>query len=113
LPASALVVNGELALTFFPGEFFVQYQLEMKQTSPVPTTLLCGYADEFHLYFPTVKDAAIGGYGGSSATYVGLGAADRMLAEAQVLVGRLTGQLRDAPAEADFELTDYPPPALG
>lgn len=111
LPASALVVNGELALAFFPGEFFVQFQLEMKQTTPVPTTLLCGYADEFHLYFPTVKDAAVGGYGGSSATYVGLGAGDRMVAEAQILVGRLTGQLRDAPAEADFELTDYPPPA--
>jgi hypothetical protein len=35
----------------------------------VRDTLLVGYTNGYHAYFPTIRDAAAGGYGGKTATY--------------------------------------------
>jgi hypothetical protein len=109
VPLAVLLVNNTLALAFVPGEFFTRHQLALKENSPVPDTFLCGYANDFHLYFPPVRDAALGGYGGSVATYVGLGAAETLLTQACIEVGRLSGQLRPQPIPEDFQLVDYDP----
>jgi len=44
----------------------------------VPNTLLCGYTGDYFAYFPTVRDAVAGGYGGTAASFVGLGAGGRL-----------------------------------
>ena len=105
VPVSVLVLNGQLALLGMPGEIFVQYQLALKQNSLVKNTLLCGYTNGFYLYFPTIPDAAAGGYGGLEATLVGLGAADKLLAEGQAEIGRLTGKFHALCSDEDF--TEY------
>lgn len=109
VPLSVLVVNDDLALAFMPGELFVQYQLDLKSQSPVQRTLLVGYANDFHIYFPTIKDAAAGGYGAATATYVGLGAGDKLITRAMIAAGELTGRLRPVCTPEDFQLTEYEP----
>jgi len=102
VPASVLVLNGELALLGMPGEIFVQYQLALKQNSLVKHSLLCGYTNGFYLYFPTIYDAAAGGYGGLEATMVGLGAADKLLAEGQAQIGRIAGKFHELCSDERF-----------
>lgn len=106
VPLGVLTVNDAIAFAFVPGEFFVQYQLELKAMSPLRNTLLCGYANDFHAYFPTIRDAAAGGYGGLMATYVGVGAGDKLIMEACAEIGRQTGALKDIYLPEDFELIE-------
>ena len=94
VPMTTLLLNHEHGFAFTPGELFSQHQLDLKHRSPLSGALLCGYSDDFHLYFPTIRDAAAGGYGGSSATYVGLGAGEKLVAEAMMDLGRMTGRLK-------------------
>jgi len=106
VPLSVLLLNGSLALCLMPGEFFVQLQRDLKTHSPLPDTFLCGYANDFHAYFPTVRDAAIGGYGGNVATYVGVGAGEKLVTRAAVLVGEMTGQLGKLKGPEDLALLE-------
>jgi hypothetical protein len=107
VPLAVLLINGDLALAFVPGELFVQYQLDLKSHSPIRNTLLVGYANDFHIYFPTIKGAAAGGYGGNTATYVGLGAGDKLVMHAQIAAGELAEKLRPFCTPEDFELQEY------
>jgi len=109
VPLSVLVINREAALAFMPGELFVQYQLDLKSHSPIRRTLLVGYANDYHTYFPTIKDAAAGGYGGTSATYVGAGAGDKLVMGATIAAGELTGKLRPVCTPEDFQLSEFEP----
>jgi neutral ceramidase len=104
---TALVINSEVALVGMPGEIFVQFQTALKQQSPLPHTLLVGYTNGYHAYFPTIRDAAAGGYGGKTATYVEPGAGERLTNEALVTLFKLADQLHDVPREQDFKLLDY------
>ncbi len=104
---TTLVVDEDLALVGFPGEFFVQFQTLLKEQSPFPNTFFVGYTNGYHAYFPTIRDAAAGGYGGKTATYVEPGAGERMTNEALVTLYKLRGQLHDVPRAEDFKLLEY------
>ena len=106
VPLGVLVINNQIALPCLPGEFFVQFQRDMKERSPLPNTFLCGYTNEFHIYFPTIKDAAIGGYGASTATYVAVGAGEKVVNRALVMVGEMTGQFRPLRGPEDFQIKE-------
>ena len=106
---STLLIDGALALSFVPGELFVQFQLDLKSRSPLPAAFLCGYADDFYLYFPTIKDAAIGGYGASATTFVGVGAGEKLVQQAALQTGRLAGMFPSTPRPEDLILHEYPP----
>jgi len=106
VPLGVVVLNGNLGFVGIPGEVFVHYQLELKTISPLPDTFLCGYANDYHAYFPTVRDAAAGGYGGTVASYVGLGAADKLISEGAIAVGRLAGRLRPCCTPENFVILD-------
>jgi len=93
VPLSVVTLGRELALAGMPGEVFIQFQLDLKENSPISRTLLCGYVNGYYAYFPTVKDAAAGGYGGTVATFVGPGAGERLTTEAKVAIARLMGNL--------------------
>ncbi len=106
VPLAVLVINDDIALACMPGEVFVQYQLDLKSHSPLPKTLLVGYSNDFYAYFPTIKDAAAGGYGGTVATYVGVGAGDKLVARSQIAVGELTNKLRAFCKPEDLQLLE-------
>lgn len=128
VPLSVLIINGEVSLAFVPGELFTRHQLDLKRFAPVwPTlpvayqggdpgialelanrrrALLVGYSNDFHIYFPTILDAAAGGYGGVAATYVGLGAGEKLVLQAQAEIGKLTGKLKNFCSPEDFQVVD-------
>ena len=104
---TTLVVDDRLALVGMPGEIFVQFQTQLKQESPIPTTLLVGYTNGYHAYFPTIRDAAAGGYGGKTATYVEAGAGERLTDLALITLYKMDDQLHDVPRAEDFRLLEY------
>jgi hypothetical protein len=106
VPLSVIVLNGDVAFVGMPGEIFVQYQIALKDSSVLRDSFLCGYANGYYAYFPTVRDAAAGGYGGTMASFVGLGAGDRLLLEAQVEIARLCGKTRQTCSGEDFVLLE-------
>jgi neutral ceramidase len=104
---TTLLLNGRLALVGMPGEIFVQFQTALKTGSPVADTFLVGYTNGYHGYFPTLRDAAAGGYGGKTATYVEPGAGERMTDLALITLYKMTGKLHDVPRSEDFQLLEY------
>ncbi len=104
---TTLLVNGDLALVGMPGEIFVQFQTAIKARSPVANTFLVGYTNGFYGYFPTIRDAAAGGYGGKTATYVEPGAGERLTDDALITLYHMTDQLHDVPRIEDFKLLEY------
>jgi hypothetical protein len=104
---TVLVIDGDLALVGMPGEIFVDFQTVIKTTSPVPDSFLVGYTNGYHAYFPTLRDAAAGGYGGKTATYVEPGAGERLTNEGLIAVYKMTDQLHDTPRPEDFKLLEY------
>jgi len=102
VPLGVLTLNGEVALAFMPGELFVDFQLDLKRRSPLPDTFLCGYANAFHLYFPTVRDITYGGYGAATVSYVGVGAGERLVTRTTSLIGEMTGAIGPLRGPEDF-----------
>jgi hypothetical protein len=56
------IAIGELALLGLEGEIFVGYQLDLESRSPLPATVLCGYANGCVGYVPTAAEFTRGGY---------------------------------------------------
>lgn len=106
VPLGVLVLNGALALAFMPGEFFVEHQLDLKRRAPLRDAFLCGYANEYHAYFPTLRDVAYGGYGAAVMSYVGLGAGEALVTRAALRMGQLSGRLRGFQGPEDFAVPD-------
>jgi hypothetical protein len=101
LPVTTLLIGGEYAFVTMPGEPFVDFQMQLRARSPLPFTFLLGYTDGGYLYFPTIAAAVRGGYGASSATYVEVGAGERMLYTGLRSIYELLGRLKDQPAQGD------------
>jgi neutral ceramidase len=104
---TTVLVDGNLALVGMPGEIFVQFQTALKTRSPVADSFLVGYTNGYHAYFPTIRDAAAGGYGGKTATYVEPGAGERLTDQALITLYKMTGALHDVPRAEDFKLLEY------
>jgi neutral ceramidase len=104
---TTLVIDGDLALVGMPGEIFVQFQTAIKTRSPVANSFLVGYTQGYYAYFPTLRDAAAGGYGGKTATYVEPGAGERMTDEGLITLYKMTDRLHDVPRVEDFKLLEY------
>jgi neutral ceramidase len=104
---TTLLIDGDLALVGMPGEIFVQFQTAIKTRSPVANSFLVGYTNGFYGYFPTIRDAAAGGYGGKTATYVEPGAGERLTDEALITLYKMTDHLHDLPRAEDFKLIEY------
>jgi hypothetical protein len=60
---------GELALIGIPGEYFVEFGLQIKQRSPFPYTFVIELANGYKGYIPTEEAFRAGAYEGSSARY--------------------------------------------
>lgn len=96
---STVLLGSSLGLAFFPGEFFVEHGLRLRDASRtlVPHVLFVGYTNGELGYFPTIEAAAQGGYGATEGTLVEVGAGERLVDRALVDLLELAGKLRPLP----------------
>lgn len=98
LPVTTVLINKRIALIGVPGEAFVEFQINWLDRCPVRDCFFLGYANGYFGYFPSIRAAAEGGYGASSATtWVEVGAGERMVNEAVVKLYEMLGRLGDVP----------------
>ncbi len=94
---ATLLFGPSVAIAMFPGEFFVEHGLQLKQQSMVRHTLFVGYANGHAGYFPTIRAAAEGGYGADSSTIVELGAGEHLVNRALINLHFQAGKLSALP----------------
>lgn len=100
LPVTTVLINRSVAILCMPGEPFVEYQIVWHQRSPVRDALFLGYANGYNGYFPTIRSATLGGYGaGNPATWVEVGAGDRMIDVGVTRINWMLGRLRELPED--------------
>ncbi|MBN2290768.1 MAG: hypothetical protein JXQ83_15645 [Candidatus Glassbacteria bacterium] len=100
LPLSVVLITPEIGFVGLPGEFFVEYQQELRKRSPVAFLLVCGYTNGSFGYFPDIASAAAGGYGANDyATYAAVGTGEHLVVEALVDLQEMLGELRPVPAD--------------
>src|SRR5438093_5876193 len=100
LPVTTVLINRRIAILCIPGEPFVEYQITWRQRSPVHDALLVGYANGYNGYFPTIRSATLGGYGaGNPATWVEVGAGDRMIDTGVTRINWMLGRLHELPED--------------
>ena len=94
---TTVTLGKDLAIVGVPGEFFVEHGLSLKARSVIPNTFLFGYCNGSLAYFPTINAAWQGGYGGSEATIVEVGAGEKFINRALVNLYYQTGRLHRIP----------------
>ena len=100
LPVATVLIDKRIAIMTMPGEPFVDFQKEWRRRCPVPDAFFFGYANAYYDYFPTIRQAALGGYGAaSSSTQIEPDAGAIMLDHAVVKVYEMLGKLTDAPED--------------
>lgn len=98
LPVATVLINKRIAFAVLPGEPFVELQMAWRNRCPVRDAFFVGYADGYYGYFPTIRAAVRGGYGGASAaTWVEVGAGERMIDDAVIQTYKMLGRLPDYP----------------
>jgi neutral ceramidase len=100
LPITTVLISRRIALLTMPGEPFVEYQIAWRQRCPVRDAFLVGYANGYNGYFPTIHSATLGGYGAANpATWVEVGAGDRIVDTGVVRTNQMLGRMRDVPED--------------
>lgn len=92
-----VTLGDDVAIAGWPGEFFVQYGLDLKSRSAIPNTFVFGYCNKTFGYFPTIDAAWQGGYGAKEATVVAVGMGDEFVARSLVKFYYQTGRLTRIP----------------
>ena len=92
-----VLLGKEIAWVGFPGEFFDDFQIALRNRSPIPNTFFLGYCNDVFSYFPTIQAASEGGYGASYSTYVEVGAGERLVDNAIIRLHTITGNLKPFP----------------
>jgi neutral ceramidase len=100
LPVATVLIDKRIAVMTMPGEPFVQFQEDWRRRCPVPDAFFVGYANAHWDYFPTIRQASIGGYGAASAsTQIEPDAGAIMVNHAVAKVYEMLGKLTDAPED--------------
>lgn len=81
---NTVLIGEDLAMATFPGEFFVEHGLALKERSPFKYTFFIGYCNDQLYYFPTIQSTIKGGYGAASATQVEIGAGEYLVNRALI-----------------------------
>ena len=97
VPVSVVLITPEIGWVGLPGEFFVEFQEEIRAKSPVKNMIVSGYTNGHLGYFPTVEAAVKGGYGANWSTNVAVGAGERCVVESLVGLYELLGKLKPEP----------------
>ncbi len=94
---NTVLIGSKIALAAFPGEFFVEHGLRLKESSVIDHTFFVGYTNGALGYFPTIKAASQGGYGATSATVVEVGAGENLVNQAVIQLHKQAGKLKPLP----------------
>ncbi|MBL7189943.1 MAG: neutral/alkaline non-lysosomal ceramidase N-terminal domain-containing protein [Phycisphaerae bacterium] len=92
-----VLLGEEIAWVGFPGEFFDDFQIALRNRSPIPHTFFLGYCNDVFSYFPTIQAASEGGYGAIYSTYVEVGAGERLVDNAVIRLHTMAGNLKPLP----------------
>jgi len=99
-PVATVLLNKRIALMTIPGEPFVEHQIDWRNRCPVRDAFFLGYTSGSFGYFPTIRAAALGGYGAANtATWLQPDAGARMVDHAIVRVYEMLGRLSDLPED--------------
>lgn len=90
---SLLMLGKDIAWAGFPGEFFDDFQVDLRERSPAANTFFVGYCNGMYSYFPTIEAAAEGGYGASWGLLAEAGTGERMVDSAIIGLYQLLGKL--------------------
>jgi hypothetical protein len=83
-----------VSLVAVSGEVFSAHALRLRERAPAGLTLLCGLANGYHQYFPTIEAMAEGGYGAAaSESPAAPGAGESLMNTALIWLYQMTGKL--------------------
>jgi len=100
MPVTTFLLNRDLAFVGFPGEPFVEFQMQLRTKSPLPNSFLLGYTNGYFAYLPTIAAAVRGGYGANTTVNPSaVGTGERMLNTALISIYELLGMLSNKPAK--------------
>jgi neutral ceramidase len=100
LAVVTILINRKIAILTMPGEPFVQYQIAWRERCPVRDAFFVGYANAYDGYFPTISGASRGGYGAANpATWVEIGAGDRIIDAGVISINQMLGRWPDLPED--------------
>jgi hypothetical protein len=81
---NTVLIGEDLALATFPGEFFVEHGLALKERSPFKHTFFIGYCNDALGYFPTIQSTIEGGYGAVYGARTEIGAGEHLVNRALI-----------------------------
>lgn len=91
---NTVTIGDAIALATFPGEFFVEHGLSLKERSKFDHTLFVGYCNGALGYFPTINACVEGGYGADIGSVVEAGAGEHLVNRALINLYTQAGMLR-------------------
>ena len=104
---STILINDDIAIATFPGEPFIQLQLDWKRKVDMPHPFLFGYswhAGTWPGYVPDIKSAAQGGYGADqSDRMIEVGAGEAVINKHLENMYRLSGLMGEEPGPVGFK----------
>jgi neutral ceramidase len=105
---STIVINDDIVIATFPGEPFVQLQLEWKKKMEGTHPFLFGYTwyqGTWPNYVPDIASAATGGYGADQAgpNMIEVGSGEAIMNKHLENYLRLTGLMREEPGPVGFK----------
>ncbi|HEY2158188.1 MAG TPA: hypothetical protein VGH33_21345 [Isosphaeraceae bacterium] len=105
---STILINDDIVIATFPGEPFIQLQLDWKKKVDVAHPFLFGYTwhrGTWPNYVPDIRSAALGGYGAdqSSPKMIEVGSGEAVMNKHLENMYRLTGLMREEPGPVGFK----------
>ncbi|GMW01342.1 MAG: hypothetical protein AMXMBFR84_24790 [Candidatus Hydrogenedentota bacterium] len=92
---STALINREIYFVGVSGEFFSSHSVRLKQRIRGAQVVFQGYCNGHHLYFPTIEQAAQGGYGAdATVSWVPLGMGEEMMNQAVIDYYTMRGELK-------------------
>ncbi len=105
---STILINDDIVIATFPGEPFIQLQLDWKKRVELAHPFLFGYTwhrGTWPNYVPDIKSAAQGGYGAdqSNPKMIEVGSGEAVINKHLENMYRLTGLMREEPGPVGFK----------
>ena len=104
---STILINDDIVIATFPGEPFIQLQLDWKKKAGIAHPFLFGYTwhqGTWPSYVPDIKSAAQGGYGADQSNrMIEVGSGEAVINKHLENMYRLTGLMRDEPGPVGFK----------